>query len=287
MQLTPSPALRRPHRSRVPGAHAEAPIATAARPGVWGTGPAIDTPAHAFRIDWARSPGEISEAQRLRYRVFVGEMGAQLQLPADAPVAHDIDSFDSCCDHLLVRASGGLQHGEVVATCRVLSPHGAHRAGGLYTEHEFDLSPLSDLLPHSLEMGRVCVDPAWRNGLVVMALWRELGKQMADQQLDTLIGCSSVSLRGGADTAERLWHHLKRTQLVPLGRQVRPWTALAMADDKGLPVVVPALIKGYLRCGGKLLGPPAIDSAFNTADFPMLMHLGDLPSRYGKRIFGA
>jgi len=110
---------------------------------------------------------------------------------------------------------------------------------------------------------------------------------MADQHLDVLIGCSSISLRDGDHTAKRLWHRLKHTHLVVLGRQVHPRIALPIAaNDDGLPVAVPALIKGNLRCGGKLLGPPAIDTAFNTADFPMLMRLSDLPSRYGKRIFG-
>ncbi|MEO8135985.1 MAG: GNAT family N-acyltransferase [Betaproteobacteria bacterium] len=267
-------------------------VGEAAQGGVWGREPDTDANAGAhprsFGIDWAKSPEDIAEAQRLRFKVFVGEMGARLQTPADSPVDHDIDVFDSFCDHLLVRAAGAAQHGEVVATCRVLSPDGARRAGSLYTEHEFDLASVSDLLPHSLELGRVCVDPAWRNGFVVMAIWRELGKQMADQHLDTLIGCSSITLRDGDDTAARLWHRLKRTHLVAHGRQVRPWIALAMAaDDEDLPVAVPALLKGYLRCGSKLLGPPAIDTAFNTADFPMLMRLSDLPSRYGKRIFGA
>lgn len=217
-------------------------------------------------------------------------MGASLGTDESGPDARDIDEFDAYCDHLLVRANGGPQHGEVVATCRVLSPDGAKRVGRLYTDSAFDLSPVRDWLPQALEMGRVCVDAEWRNGLVVMALWRELGKRMADQKLDKLIGCSSVGLGDGGDLAIRLWHRLKQRYLVASGRQVRPWHALALASEDRVPaaatVAVPALIKGYLRCGGKLLGPPAIDVAFKTADFPMLMQLDDLPSRYGKRIFG-
>lgn len=242
----------------------------------------------SFRIDWARTKSEVGEAQRLRFSVFADEMGARLQVPADPHAARDVDAFDPFCDHLLVRATGCEREGQVVATCRVLSPDGARRAGRLYTETEFDLDPLRDLLPNALEMGRVCVDPAWRNGLVVMALWRELGKHMAAQQLDTLIGCSSIGLGDGGHAAAGLWQLLQRTHLVAPSRRVRPLQALALrAVDEAAPVAVPPLIKAYLRCGGKLLGPPAIDAAFNTADFPMLMHLGDLPSRYGKRIFGS
>ena len=47
---------------------------------------------------------------------------------------------------------------------------------------------------------------------------------------------------------------------------------------RDLVVEAPALIKGYLRCGAKLLGAPAWDSDFNSAD---------LPARYRKHFLAA
>lgn len=288
MQLSstlPTSNLRRSPSERREGV---LPLRPAAQGGGFGSRPDGGAPAPSFRVDWAQSPADLEEAQRLRFKVFAGETGARLQVPEDSPDACDVDRFDPFCEHLLVRVTSGPQRGEVIATCRVLTPCGALRAGRLYTDTEFDLDPLRDLLPRALEMGRVCVEPAWRNGLVVMALWRELGKRMAEQNLETLIGCASIGLQDGGDAAAGLWHLLKRTHLVATARRVRPWKALTLrADGEKMAVAVPPLIKAYLRCGGKLLGPPAIDADFNTADFPMLMHLGDLPSRYGKRIFGA
>jgi putative hemolysin len=59
---------------------------------------------------------EILEAQRLRYRVFAGEMGANL--PSRTPgVDHDI--YDPYCEHLVVRDT---QSGEIVGTYRILPP---------------------------------------------------------------------------------------------------------------------------------------------------------------------
>jgi len=52
-------------------------------------------------------------------------------------------------------------------------------------------------------------------------------------------------------------------------------------------VQAPALIKGYLRCGAKVLGAPAWDPDFNTADLPMLLRIDDLPPRYRKHFLGA
>jgi putative hemolysin len=42
-----------------------------------------------------------------------------------------------------------------------------------------------------------------------------------------------------------------------------------------------------LRLGAKVLGAPAWDPDFNTADLPMLMRIGDLPARYRKHFLGA
>ena len=70
--------------------------------------------------------------------------------------------------------------------------------------------------------------------------------------------------------------------------QVRPRLPLPVEElDRHLNVEPPALIKGYLRVGAKVLGAPAWDPDFNTADLPMLMRIADLPARYRKHFLGA
>ncbi|MEN9467091.1 MAG: hypothetical protein RL081_1092, partial [Pseudomonadota bacterium] len=51
-------------------------------------------------VSWANHQDEVRAAQRLRYDVFAGEMGARLTTPI---AGHDIDLFDNYCEHLLVR----------------------------------------------------------------------------------------------------------------------------------------------------------------------------------------
>ena len=82
-------------------------------------------PEPAIVVLWARHPDEVLAAQRLRYRVFVEEMGARLSPLAGTPVGHDIDAFDAHCEHLLVRTPGTQDSpGRVVGTYRVLiQPH--------------------------------------------------------------------------------------------------------------------------------------------------------------------
>lgn len=239
-------------------------------------------------VAWARHEDEVLEAQRLRYQVFAEEMGARLACPKGSPAGHDIDVFDPYCEHLLVRAaSADGEPGPVIGTYRVLTPAAARRVGGLYSETEFDLTRLRPLRARMVELGRSCVHPDHRSGGAILALWGALAEFMVRNNLDTMVGCASVSMRDGGHVAASLWEQLRQTHLAPIEWQVQPRLALPVEDlDRDLAVEPPALIKGYLRCGARILGAPAWDPDFNTADLPMLMRIQDLPARYRKHFLG-
>ena len=55
---------------------------------------------------------------------------------------------------------------------------------------------------------------------------------------------------------------------------------------EAIDVEPPALIKGYLRMGAKVLGAPAWDPEFGTADLPMLTRVADIPARYKRHFLG-
>jgi putative hemolysin len=252
------------------------------------TSSAANPGAPRFEVVWAREEKEVRQAQQLRHLVFAEEMGARLSVPHGAPAGHDIDMFDPFCEHLLVRVPGERgKQGPVIGTYRVLTPDSAKRVGCLYSDTEFDLTRLRPLRPTMVELGRSCVHPAWRSGGAILALWGALAEFMERNRLDTMIGCASVSMRDGGHFAASLWNQLRSTHLAPIELQVRPRLPLPVDElEHGLAVEAPALIKGYLRCGAKVLGPPAWDPDFNTADLPMLMRLSDLPSRYRKHFLG-
>ena len=239
---------------------------------------------------WASSAMDVRDAQRLRREVFFDEMGARAP-EADAQDAIDVDRFDAFCDHLLVkvRAPAGSGDDQVVGTYRVLPPDAARRAGGYYSDTEFDMRSLHHLRNGTVELGRSCVHREWRRGGVIMMLWTALGTYMQQRELGTLIGCCSVALTDGGVTARRLWTDLSSSHLVDATSRVFPHVPYGVCEPRdaapGLPV--PALMKGYLRCGARLLGPPAHDAAFNTADFPMMLRLDELSASYRQHFMGA
>lgn len=235
---------------------------------------------------WAADRDDIRQAQSLRHQVFIEELGARIQPPHGTPAGLDADLFDEHCEHLIVRPRwrhGGL--GPVIATSRLLTPKAATRLGAYYTETEFDLTRLRPLRAHMAELGRTCVDPSWRSGSAVITMWGAIATFMQANGFETLIGCASVSVADGGHTAASLWQSLSQEHLADISLHVRPRLALPLDSLRvDLDVTAPPLIKGYLRAGAELLGPPAWDPDFGTADLPLLLRVSDLRDRYRRRL---
>lgn len=232
-------------------------------------------------VAWARHGDDVRQAQRLRFDVFTGELGVRLRTPLPN---HDVDRYDEFCEHLLVRHA---ESGQVVGTYRALTPTQARRAGSTYAESEFDLAPLAPLRARMLELGRSCVHPQHRQGAVLLALWGALAEFMASNDLDTMIGCASISLAPGPQFAAGIWNRIRQTHMASSAWRITPRKPLPLPGEEQLLAMdgePPALIRGYLRLGARVLGPPAWDPHFNTADLPLLVRLADLPARYRRGI---
>lgn len=241
-----------------------------------------DLPADAPRYSLlvAKGQDEIVAAQRLRYQVFADEMGARLHTTV---AGRDVDRFDAFCDHLVVRDD---RSGDIVGTYRMLPPERAAEAGGLYSDTEFDLRALAGLRGSLVETGRSCVHADHRSGAVVSLVWAGIARYMLLSGHRYLVGCASVPVADGAYAAGvwdtvRARHYAADTQrVIPLN----PWEC----DDIERPdrAVLPPLLRGYLRLGAKVCGPPAHDPDFGVADFFVLLDLEELDERYLKFFLG-
>ena len=234
-----------------------------------------------FQITWASNSSEIKEAQRLRYKVFAEEMGANLAASSEGL---DVDEFDAFCDHLLIRDQQSL---EVVGTYRVLPPHKAQEIGRLYSDSEFDLTRLNHLRPKMVELGRSCVHADYRSGAVIMALWSGLAQYMQKHGYEIMLGCASIPMGDGGHFAASLYNSLSNDQMAPVENHAFPKLPLPLDKlNGGLEVEPPPLIKGYLKLGAKICSAPAWDPDFNTADLLTMMRLSDINPRYAKHFLG-
>jgi putative hemolysin len=225
-------------------------------------------------LSLARTPAEVAEAQRLRYKVFAEEMGAQVSGTGGL----DIDGFDDFCDHLLVRESSTHQ---VIGTYRILSPHQASQAGGYYSAGEFDLSRIAHLFDRTVEVGRACVHQDYRSGGTITMLWAGLAKYMQMHHYEYMIGCASVPMNDGGHAAASLFNRLKDDYLSPAEYRVFPHNPLPIgALNQDIQVACPPLIKGYLRLGAYICSEPAWDAYFNTADMLVMLPLSRINKRY-------
>jgi putative hemolysin len=228
-------------------------------------------------VHLAHGQAEVLEAQRLRYRVFVEEMGARLP---NAEEGIDSDRFDAWCEHLLVTEE---DTGEVVGTYRILTGQAAKRIGGFYSDQEFDLTRLSHLRDHTVEIGRSCVHPDHRRGGVIALLWSGVFEYVQRTGHEYILGCASLSMVDGGHGAAAAFDRLRASHLSPAEYRVFPRCPLPLheLDPTATPSIAP-LIKGYLRMGTYICGEPAWDPDFNTADLLMLLPLSRVAARYAK-----
>lgn len=226
-------------------------------------------------VELTRDPAIVRRAQELRYRVFAQELGAHLP---GGPWGLDEDRFDALCEHLVVR------EGErVVGTYRVLSPQAAQRAGGYYIEERFEIEQLGVLRERMVEVGRACVDPQFRAGVVMLLMWTALARYLVESGNDFVVGSASLELSDGGHRAASIWRKVSAVSLSPDDFRVRPRQPLPLEHLRNtLQVSPPSLLRGYINLGAWVCGEPAWDLEFSCADLPVLLPLSRMQGRYAR-----
>lgn len=221
---------------------------------------------------------DILAAQRLRYRVFTEEYGAQF----DGIAGIDSDRFDRHCRHLVVKDTAT---GQVIAYTRILTADRARRAGGWYSAGEFDLGMVDALEGGVLEIGRTCVHPDYRNGAAIGVLWGKLAEILRTEGFTWLFGCASIPLSDPA--ASRMLTEMQRRTVAEERFRVSPRVtvpALHVSPDGAGKL--PPLLRTYLSMGARVCGEPCWDPDFNCADVFILVNLHDIPARYIRHFMG-
>ncbi|MBY0136636.1 GNAT family N-acetyltransferase [Paracoccus yeei] len=242
-----------------------------------------------FETRLARREADLLSAQRLRYRVFVEELGADGDL-VDHENRLERDAFDPVVDHLVLvdrrRPESDLEH--VVGLYRLLP---GDRIGGndrFYCDGEYDLSPLRRSGRRVLELGRSCMAPDFRGGSGMFLLWSALAEYVLDRQVEVLFGVASFHGTDAGLLAQPLsWlyrHHLApegmRPRARPEGYQRMDLVPEARLDRRAAMAGMPPLIKAYLRLGGVVGEGAFLDHAFNTTDVFLMVDTAAMSARH-------
>ena len=244
-----------------------------------------------FETRLATDKADLLAAQRLRYRVFVEELGGDGPL-VDHEARLECDEFDPVVDHLVLvdnrRCASTLYH--VVGVYRLLPGERAATFGRFYCDAEYDLTPLRQSGRRLLELGRSCMDADFRGGSGMFLLWNGLAEYVLSQGIELLFGVASFHGTDPAPLAQQLsWlhhHHLApeglRCRALPQGFQRMDLIAPEDLDRRVAMAAMPPLIKAYLRIGGFIGEGAYLDREFNTTDVFLMMDTATMSAKHRK-----
>jgi len=238
-----------------------------------------------FELRLARDEADIRAAQRLRYEVFVAELGGDGAL-VDHDARLERDAFDAHYDHLLL-IDNARPGAPAVGVYRLMRDDMVHRMGRYYSESEYDLRVLKSSGRRLLELGRSCVHRDYRGGAALMHLWRGLLAYVERHGIDVMFGVASFHGTDPTPLAQplSLLHHRHlappelRVRALPEHFQRMDLVPEAEIDRVEAMRAVPALIKAYIRLGGFVGEGAFIDLAFNTTDVCVIVDIARVPEK--------
>ena len=249
----------------------------------------IDTITYKnFTIKIAENNLEIKKAQSLRYKIFFEEKKIKKK-KLKFLLQRDYDFYDKISDHLIIIDNNRKVKDNVVGTYRLLRGNFAKLYKGFYTEQEFDISNLKKNFSSKniLELGRSCIHPEYRSGIILKLLWQGISKYIKIYKIKLLMGCASfngTNPRKFEDEFSLLYkcYRLPRNYDVD-SLQNNQISLKKNFDNFTILNKLPPLIKGYLRAGGLVSKNFYIDREFETIDYCVIMLTEKIVSRYHKK----
>ena len=238
-----------------------------------------------FTIKIAESNFEIKKAQSLRYKIFFKEKKIKRN-NLKSLLQRDYDFYDKISDHLIIIDNNREVKDNVIGTYRLLRGNCAKLYRGFYTEQEFDISNLKKNFSSKdiLELGRSCVHPEYRSGIILKLLWQGISKYIKICKIKILMGCASFN---GTDPSKFKdeFYLLYKNYRLPISYSVKSLQNNEISYGKNIKQStilnrLPPLIKGYLRAGGMVSENFYIDKEFETIDYCVIMLTEKIVNRY-------
>jgi len=229
-----------------------------------------------LRCEIAEDAKTIDEIQRFRAKVF----GEAYNIHFDGGI--DNDQFDQYSIHILVR---DVSNNKIVACTRIITPKAKEKLGRYYSESEFNLDEFLKGKTQVYEIGRTCVDEAYRGGKVLAVLWMGMVPLIVNQlKAKHLIGTVSVNLGSSRKKIIATEGYLLKKAKLQKFTSLTPFDLETYLDDGAMGFLdngeivekkvrkyrkkdVPSLIKKYRRVGAVFSEQGYYDAEFNCVDY--------------------
>ena len=242
-----------------------------------------------FRTKIATSKAEFTSAQELRYRIFVQELGGGGDM-VDHDLGLERDRFDPYFDHILL-FDDAREKNPMIGVYRVMTCEKAYELGEFYCDQEYDLAVLRRSGKKLLELGRSCLEHDYRGSAALAYLWQAVANYALERKIEILFGVASFHGTNISELAEPLsfLHHqyLADKNLRPVAKKPFNQKMNILEPEKlnrkSAVLKMPALIKSYIKLGGKVGLDAYIDYKFNTTDVCLIMETSSI--KYRKKNF--
>ena len=238
-----------------------------------------------FTIKIAECNFEIKKAQSLRYKTFFKEKKIKKK-SFKFLLQRDYDFYDKISDHLIIIDNNREIRDNVIGTYRLLRGNCAKLYRGFYTEQEFDISNLKKNFSSKdiLELGRSCVHPQYRSGIILKLLWQGISNYIKMYKIKILMGCASFHGTNPSKFKDE-FSLLYKSYRLPENYDVKSLQSNEISFNKNINHStilnkLPPLIKGYLKAGGMVSENFYIDKEFETIDYCVIMLTEKIVSRY-------
>jgi L-ornithine Nalpha-acyltransferase len=214
-----------------------------------------------YRARFALGQDDLNAAHRLRSQVFRSTRDEG---------GIDRDKYDSNSAHVLIEE---VQTNQLSCCFRLMPLLGGQGISSSYSAQFYDLSSLEAYGKPMAEMGRFCIDPAYRDADILRLAWGFLTRYVDKNRIGMLFGCSSfqgVEAQKFADTfamlrlrylAPRAWQpKIKSSDIFRFGHE----QDMARPNYRNAMKHMPPLLRTYLAMGGLVSDHAVVDRQLQT-----------------------
>lgn len=238
-----------------------------------------------YKIKTAENIMELYQVFVLRYENFI-----ENKKGIGRYFCIDIDQYDYSCDHIIIQDK---ENNKIIGTYRVRS---TLYTDELYSQSEFNLDVFMQKRGVKLELGRACIDPAYRNGTSIDLLWKGLSRYAEISGTRYICGCSSIKTmcpqrsKAYLEMFKAMGHYSDELRVAPLENfnmrlenvELNEFWAEHRNDQE---LKIPPLLKSYIKVGAQVFGAPALDRDFKCIDFFTALDIQNLTPLFKRRYF--